>query len=153
MAKHQCDLPQTSSRASQKMLKKWSSFSIFEAHFSCITDDFKVHFEQGTGTVTSQSLSDYTAELLDLNPSPFGGAKLGKSCHFWPSFFTTAKASKPAGKNAQERLSEDSCRRNWMLLMFGDSRCSEDAYCSQHASAVCVVEYFLPMPERRPLNM
>jgi len=41
----------------------------------------QVHFEEGTGTVTSQRLSDYTAELLDLNPSPFGGANLGKSCH------------------------------------------------------------------------
>ena len=95
----------------------------------------QVHFEEGTGTVTSQRLSDYTAELLDLNPSPFGGANLGKSCHGTLCFdhrFSPAKPSKAAGKNAQERLSEDSCRLRLLLT-------------SQHASAVSVVEYFLPM--------
>lgn len=36
----------------------------------------KVHFDEGTGTVTSQSLSDYTAQLLS-EPSPFGGQTFG----------------------------------------------------------------------------
>lgn len=48
---------------------------VLQADIEKVWPNINVHFEQGTGTVTSQSLSDYTAELLDLNPSPFGGAK------------------------------------------------------------------------------
>ncbi|CAK9089637.1 unnamed protein product [Durusdinium trenchii] len=45
---------------------------ISAADIEQIWPGINVHFDEGTGTVTSQSLSDYTAQLLS-EPSPFGG--------------------------------------------------------------------------------
>eukprot|EP00438_Fugacium_kawagutii_P022052 Skav220163 [mRNA] locus=scaffold564:276008:279649:- [translate_table: standard] len=46
---------------------------VLKSDIDRVWPNLNVRFEEGTGSVTSQSLSDYTAELLS-DPSPFGGA-------------------------------------------------------------------------------
>ena len=48
--------------------------------FATVIPWSEVNFDEGSGPVTAQSLSDYTAELL-ADPSPFGGVNFGARWH------------------------------------------------------------------------
>ena len=69
--------------------------------------DPEVHFTEGTGPVTAASLSAYTAELLALDPSPFGGAKLGVSS-IWKNRIKRAEVP--------QKKSRFMLGSNWLLL-------------------------------------
>lgn len=47
---------------------------VLKSDIDRVWPNLNVNFDEGSGPVTAQSLSDYTAELL-ADPSPFGGAK------------------------------------------------------------------------------